>query len=115
LAVIAVDNNCSGAKPYNLLFSPLEQPGTRENQREKISSSKIAFLICTISTAWGQTPATSPQLQASAVTPDCSLSLDIVVTDKSGNPVSGLLEQDFTLLDDKQPKPILSFRATTIH
>lgn len=35
-----------------------------------------------------------------------------MVTDKSGSPVSGLLQQDFTLLDDKQPKPIVSFHAT---
>ncbi len=35
-----------------------------------------------------------------------------MVTDKSGNPVSGLQQQDFTLLDDKQPQPIVSFHAT---
>jgi VWFA-related protein len=37
--------------------------------------------------------------------------LDIVVTDKSGTPVSGLQQQDFTVLDNKQPQTILSFRA----
>lgn len=37
--------------------------------------------------------------------------LDVVVTDKSGHPVPGLLQSDFTLLDDKQPQPITSFRA----
>jgi hypothetical protein len=40
------------------------------------------------------------------------ISLDVVVTDKSGKPVPGLQQQDFTLLDDKQPQTILSFRAT---
>lgn len=40
------------------------------------------------------------------------ISLDVVVTDKSGTPVPGLQQQDFTLLDDKQPQTILSFRAT---
>jgi VWFA-related protein len=35
--------------------------------------------------------------------------LDVVVTDKSGKPVSGLAPSDFTLLDDKQPARILSF------
>jgi VWFA-related protein len=39
------------------------------------------------------------------------ITLDVVVTDKSGKPVPGLQQQDFTLLDDKQPQPILSFRA----
>jgi VWFA-related protein len=76
-------------------------------------SAVLAFLICYFSTAWGQAPAPSPQAQASADTPnaDHSLRLDVVVTDKSGNPVSGLPQQDFTLLDDKRPQPILSFRA----
>ncbi len=37
--------------------------------------------------------------------------LDVVVTDKSGRPVPGLQQSDFTLLDDKQPQPITSFRA----
>jgi len=34
----------------------------------------------------------------------------VVVTDKAGNPVADLRQADFTLLDDKQPRPILSFR-----
>jgi VWFA-related protein len=39
------------------------------------------------------------------------MTLDVVVTDKSGKPVSGLEQQDFTLLDNKQPQKILSFQA----
>jgi VWFA-related protein len=39
------------------------------------------------------------------------MELDVVVTDKAGHPVSGLQQSDFTLLDDKQPAPIQSFRA----
>jgi VWFA-related protein len=39
------------------------------------------------------------------------ITIDVAVTDKSGAPVSGLQEQDFTLLDDKQPQKILSFGA----
>lgn len=42
------------------------------------------------------------------------VALDVVVTDKSGNPVPGLQQQDFTVLDDKQPQTILSFRATNL-
>jgi len=39
------------------------------------------------------------------------MTLDVVVTDKSGKPVSGLEQRDFTLLDNKQPQKILSFEA----
>jgi VWFA-related protein len=39
------------------------------------------------------------------------ITLDVVVTDKSGKPVSGLEQKDFTLLDNKQPQKILSFQA----
>ncbi len=42
---------------------------------------------------------------------DRRITLDVVVTDKSGKPVPGLQQQDFTLLDNKQPQKILSFRA----
>lgn len=55
--------------------------------------------------AWaGQSPA-----QAPAGPP--RVTLDVVVRDKSGSPVSGLEQQDFTILDSKQPQPILSFEA----
>ncbi len=39
------------------------------------------------------------------------ITLDVVVTDKSGKPIPGLEQQDFTLLDNKQPNKILSFAA----
>ncbi len=39
------------------------------------------------------------------------MTLDVVVTDKSGKPVSGLEASDFTLLDNKQQQTIASFHA----
>jgi VWFA-related protein len=42
---------------------------------------------------------------------DHRVTLDVVVTDKSGRPIPGLQQQDFTLLDNKQPQKILSFQA----
>jgi len=48
-----------------------------------------------------------PQLEQ----PDRRITLDVVVTDKSGKPVTGLQQQDFTLLDNKQPQKIVSFQA----
>jgi hypothetical protein len=57
-------------------------------------------------------PPAAPLADATAHTAvDRHISIDVVVTDKSGKPVSGLQQQDFTLLDDKQPKTITSFRA----
>lgn len=40
-----------------------------------------------------------------------SVYLDVVVTSKSGPPVSGLQKQDFTILDNKVPQTIDSFQA----
>ncbi|HEY2545585.1 MAG TPA: VWA domain-containing protein, partial [Candidatus Acidoferrum sp.] len=39
------------------------------------------------------------------------ITLDVVVTPKSGAPVSGLQQQDFTLLDNKAVETITSFKA----
>jgi len=49
--------------------------------------------------------------QAGGVSADHTITLDVAVTDKSGNPVPGLQQQDLTFLDNKQPQKILSFRA----
>ncbi len=39
------------------------------------------------------------------------VTLDVSVADDKGNPIPGLAEQDFTLLDDKKPVKLLSFQA----
>ncbi len=59
------------------------------------------------------TAPSSPASDASFAGPptDHRIFLDVVVTDKSGNPQSGLLAPDFTILDDKQPENLVSFRA----
>lgn len=46
-----------------------------------------------------------------APAPDHQMTLDVVVTDHSGKPVSGLQEQDFKLLDNKKAENIVSFQA----
>jgi VWFA-related protein len=78
-----------------------------------------AFLIFPVSHSWAQnTP--PPQLQPRPAEPekapspppsDHQIELTVQVTDKSGAPVRGLQKEDFTLLDDKRPQSILSFRA----
>lgn len=62
--------------------------------------------------AAAQVAPTVPPLQPQPAQPQTGpLELDVVVTDKAGHPVPGLQQSDFTLLDDKQPTPIRSFRA----
>lgn len=55
-------------------------------------------------------PGESPSPAARTAT-DRRVTLDVQVTDKSGVPIRGLQQQDFTLLDDKQPQKIVSFQA----
>ena len=57
-------------------------------------------------------PAAPRNEAAPATAADHTISLDVVVTDKSGNPVPGLQQREFTLLDDKRSKKITSFRAS---
>ena len=60
-------------------------------------------------------PAQEPALANRPATPpdnaEGSMKLDVVVTDKSGKPITGLDRADFTLLDNKQPAKILSFKT----
>jgi VWFA-related protein len=55
-------------------------------------------------------PHRAPQSDNPVSTPG-RIKLDVVVTDKAGKPVTGLEAHDFTLLDSKVPRKILSFQA----
>jgi VWFA-related protein len=66
----------------------------------------VALSACVALSAW---PHPSSAQGASGV--DHRITLDVVVTDKSGNPVPGLQQQDFTIFDNKRPQPATSFRA----
>ena len=59
-----------------------------------------------------QAPAASQAPVSGTSSGNHSIWLDVVVSDKAGNAIAGLGEQDFTLLDDKQPRKITSFQAT---
>ena len=56
-------------------------------------------------------PPPKPQGAPSAITAEGQIHLDIVVTDAAGKPVAGLEPWDFKLLDNNQPRKILSFKA----
>jgi len=67
----------------------------------------FSLLASVIAAAAGFAQETSPPAQPVPGT----INLDVVVTGKSGPPVSGLQQQDFTVLDNKVPQTITSFRA----
>jgi hypothetical protein len=55
--------------------------------------------------------ATARQYHAPSLPAEGKIRLDVVVTPKSGPPVSGLQQQDFTILDNEAPQTISSFKA----
>lgn len=66
----------------------------------------LAVFLCSTS-AFSQQSTPPPQPANDMV------NLDVVVTPKSGPPINGLQQQDFTVLENKTPVPINSFRAVT--
>jgi VWFA-related protein len=70
----------------------------------RISMAFLASLLSAVGAAAQQAPLTTPP-------PSGRIVLDVVVAPKSGAPVANLQQQNFTLLDNKTPRPITSFRA----
>jgi VWFA-related protein len=56
-------------------------------------------------------PPPRPADRPSAVTPEGRIHLDVLVSDATGKPVLGLGPQDFRILDNNQPRKLLSFRS----
>jgi VWFA-related protein len=61
----------------------------------------------------GMVTASAQQIPPTAEASSRSVRLNVVVAAKSGSPVIGLLRQDFTLMDNKSPQPITSFKAVS--
>jgi VWFA-related protein len=88
-------------------------------QRHRSAALVVTAIIAVIGMAWltrAQSPAEqSPAAPAQNVeaAPDASrtMTIHVLVSDIHGNPVEGLQESDFTLLDNKQPQKLLGFRA----
>jgi VWFA-related protein len=72
----------------------------------RLGSFLLVTLLCTSAASVQQNP---PRTQAG----NRRLFLDVVVTTKSGPPVAGLQQQDFTILDNKVPQTITSFQTIT--
>jgi len=88
--------------------------------QQLMTALMLLFLLMAGSTAEGfaqqgalPAPVPPPAERPAALTPgaDRRITLDVVVTDHSGKPVPGLQQQDFTVLDNKQPRTISSFSA----
>ncbi|HEY0264148.1 MAG TPA: VWA domain-containing protein [Granulicella sp.] len=62
-------------------------------------------LVCIAGTGLAQQEIPQPPARLGKLT------LDVVVSGKNGKPVAGMTQQDFTLLDNKEQRPITSFRA----
>jgi len=69
--------------------------------------SRIACLLILLLGPAASAQQPSPPAQAGSN----KISVDVVVTRKSSPPVSGLQQQDFTVLDNKAPQTISSFQA----
>ena len=76
-----------------------------------LSDSRVGcFLLVTLlCTAAASAQQASPQAQAAGG----KIYLDVVASPKSGQPVAGLQQQDFTVLDNGSPQAITSFQAVT--
>jgi VWFA-related protein len=73
----------------------------------------IALLITVAASARQNAAQMPPQAQQNNTATQArsnTMFLDVVVSQKSGSPVAGLRQQDFTLLDNKSPQAITSFK-----
>jgi VWFA-related protein len=70
-------------------------------------------VLCLVASAAAQKPMPTPNVpMPEAAAPSSGpITLNVVVTDKAGHPISGLQKGDFALLDDHQPAEIRSFAA----
>jgi len=95
---------------------------TRGDCMKLLRFLSLALLGCMPALSWAQQapaspsapagPALKPRIETTLPESEGRIKLDVVVTDKSGKPFTGLELKDFTLLDNGQPSRILSFRAS---
>jgi VWFA-related protein len=71
----------------------------------------LPLLVCAQGTKSAEAPAPEPSKDASAAPAGIPMRLDVVVTDQSGRPVSGLSAEDFAVFDNGRSGKILAFHA----
>lgn len=72
------------------------------------------FLLCLSLPAFARQNADAKVASAeteAAPLHESEVTLDVVVTDRAGKPVTGLQQQDFTVLDNKKPQAVVTFKA----
>ncbi len=72
--------------------------------RRPVAFALFATMLCAAALSAQQETQSTPAAAS-------SITLDVVVTGKSGSPVADLQQQDFTIFDNKTPRHITSFRA----
>jgi VWFA-related protein len=72
--------------------------------------ARVCFSIAVLALALGGPGADAQQSNAAPLAKNQTVRLNVIVADHSGNRISGLKAQDFSLLDNKMPKAIASFR-----
>jgi VWFA-related protein len=72
------------------------------------------FCALLSSSICGLTAASAQQPQPAAPPASQDLRLDVVVDTKSGQPVANLTQQNFTVLDNKTPRPITHFKIKSV-
>src|SRR5579862_1868360 len=70
----------------------------------------LGAAVCAAVLARAQAPQNLPKFRAGVDV----VELDVSVLDKDQHPIKGLTAADFTLLEDKQPRPLVAFSEVDI-
>lgn len=81
--------------------------------RRRSAFASLVLLIAAPLFAQAGTPNPAQDTISQPAADSSKIHLDVVVTRKTGPPVSGLQQQDFTVLDNKGPTSVTSFRAVS--
>jgi VWFA-related protein len=80
------------------------------------ASFRIGLVLClswlSVSALAQQSGSAAAETASSADASDRNLTLDVVVSNRSGKAVPGLQAQDFVVLDNKKPQKIVAFQAS---
>jgi VWFA-related protein len=89
---------------------PLAHFSARSNLEGFMTIRRYVCALCTLLGS-SSMPIAAQIAQANAAAVSQSIRLEVVVETKSGQPVTDLEQKDFTLFDDKAPRPITRFRT----